>query len=332
MTRKMTPQEAAQRYLREREPNVAKSTLYNHRSLLKQWWEWCDEHSIEYVNDLDGFDIADFRLDRQLQVGEVTLYNQMTVLRTFVRWLQGRNLVQNGLADGMVVAQPEDDSRNGMIDAETADAILNYLDKYEYGTLRHVAFAMFWHTGMRLGALCSIDINEYHPEEHYVELHHRPESETPLKNGTDSEREVNLALWVCDILDDYIEGKRDDIIDEYGRNPLLTTEHGRVSKSNIRHHINQITRPCTYNNECPHEREIPECEATTRRLAAQCPSSVPPHDLRRSSVTYLLDQDHRKELVADRVDMSVKTLDKHYDARTESQKREQRRAAFGMDG
>ncbi|NUC71651.1 site-specific integrase [Haloterrigena sp. SYSU A558-1] len=332
MPRKLTPKQAAERYLKEREPNVSKSTLYNHRSLLRQWWQWCDDHGIEYVNDIDGFDVADFRLDRQVEVGEVTLYNQMTVLRTFVRWMQSRNLVQNGLADGMVVSQPEDDSRNGMIDAETADSILNYLDKYEYGTLRHVAFAMLWHTGMRLGALRSIDLDEYHPEDHYVELHHRPESDTPLKNGKDSEREVNLAIWCCDLLDDYINRKRYDVTGKHGRQPLLTTEHGRVSKSNIREHINQITRPCTYKNECPHDREITECEATSRLLAARCPSSIPPHDLRRSSVTYLLDNDHRKELVADRVDMSVKTLDKHYDQRSEAQKREQRRAEFGMNG
>ncbi|GAB7121158.1 hypothetical protein [Natrinema sp. JCM 9743] len=135
MPRQLTPKQAAERYLKERKPNVSDSTLYNHRSLLRQWWQWCDEQGIEYVNDIDGFDIVDFRLDRQVEIGEVTLYNQMTVLRTFVRWMQGRGLVDNGLVDGMIVAQPEDDSRNGMIDANTADSILNYLDKFEYGTL-----------------------------------------------------------------------------------------------------------------------------------------------------------------------------------------------------
>lgn len=331
MTRKMTPQDAAERYLKEREPNVSKSTLYNHRSLLKQWWEWCAEHDIQYVNNLDGFDIADFRLDRQLQVGEVTLYNQMTVLRVFVRWMQSRELVASGLADGMTVAQPDDDSRNSIITADTADAVLNYLNTYEYGTMRHAVFGMLWHTSMRLGALRSLDLGHYHPEEHYVELHHQPETGTPLKNGTSSEREVNLSLWMCDLLDDYIGGKRDDTLDKYGREPLFTTEFGRASHSNIREHVTQLTRPCEYSNECPHDREIPGCEATTRVYAARCPSSIPPHDLRRSSVTYMLDKGHRKELVADRVDMSVRNMEKHYDKRTESQKRESRRSEFGMD-
>lgn len=80
MTRQMTPKEAAQRYLKEREPDISDATLYNHQSLLRQWWQWCDEQDIEYVNDIGGFDLADFRLGRQMEVGEVTLYNQMTVL------------------------------------------------------------------------------------------------------------------------------------------------------------------------------------------------------------------------------------------------------------
>lgn len=331
MTRQMTPKEAAERYLKERGPDVSDATLYNHRSLLRQWWNWCEDQDIEYVNDIDGFDLADFRLDRQLEVGEVTLYNQMTVLRVFVRWLQSRGLVQNGLADGMTVAQPDDASRNRKITADTAQQILSYLKKYEYASLRHSAVATLWHSGMRLGALRSIDLDDYHPEDHYVELCHRPETGTPLKNKEHSEREVNLAIWCCSLLDNYIEGHRHEVTDDYGRSPLFTTEQGRVSHSNVRDHINQVTRPCDYTNECPHNREIIDCEATTRLHAARCPSSIAPHDLRRSSVTHLLDEGHRKELVADRVDLSVRTMEEHYDKRSEAEKRQLRRDEFGMN-
>lgn len=327
----MTPQEASERYLREREPDVSKSTLYNHRSLLRQFWQWCDEQEIEYVNNLDGFDIADFRLDRREEIGEVTLYNQMSVLRVFIRWLQSRDLVSNGLAENMLLEQPDNVTRNQKIDASTAEAILDYLEKYEYATLRHTAFTLLWHTGMRLGAIRSLDLNDYNPEEHYVELHHRPETETPLKNGEDSEREVNLAISVCTIIDDYLKRKHHPVEDEYSRNPLLTTEQGRASDSNLREHITSLTRPCHYSNHCPHDRDLSDCEATERIYAARCPSSVSPHDLRRSSVTHLLDEGHRKELVADRVDMTVKTLDKHYDKRTESEKRRLRRDEFGFE-
>jgi len=45
----------------------------------------------------------------------------------------------------------------------------------------------------------------------------------------------------------------------------------------------------------------------------------------------MLDNGNRKELLADRVDMSVDTMDKHYDKRSEEQKRKSRRAEFGMN-
>lgn len=131
--------------------------------------------------------------------------------------------------------------------------------------------------------------------------------------------------------DDHIDQHRHNVLDDYGREPLLTTRCGRASISNLREHITQVTRPCHYSEGCPHDRNQRDCEATERVYAARCHSSVSPHDLRRSSVTDLLNNDNRKELVADRVDMSVSTLDKHYDQRTETEKRELCREEFDLD-
>lgn len=49
-----------------------------------------------------------------------------------------------------------------------------------------------WQSGMRRGAVRSIDLVDYHSDEAYVELHHCPETDTPLKSGADSERPVAL--------------------------------------------------------------------------------------------------------------------------------------------
>jgi integrase len=153
-----------------------------------------------------------------------------------------------------------------------------------------------------------------------------------LKNKHGAERQVNLHGWVCDVLDEYLDMHHHDVTDEYGRTPLITTEHGRPVRSNIRGHTNSLTRPCVYTRDCPHDRDSNTCDAAqTRKMAQRCPSSVPPHAIRRSAITAWLNEGHSKELLSDRMNVSVKTLEKHYDARTEGEKRELRKEAFGME-
>ncbi|NHN48404.1 site-specific integrase [Halostella sp. JP-L12] len=333
MSRSMRPQRAVERYLKERKPEVSESTYRNHKYALKRFVEWCDEAGLEDVTELDGFHIHDFKIHRRENggVNEVTLYNNLCALRVFIRWMQSMDLVEVGLAENMILPNPDDDARNTKIEADTAEAILEYLEKFEYATLRHSLFALLWDTGFRLGTIRAIDLRDYYPKEQYVEIHHRPKTGTPLKNKQNAEREVNLHEWVCEILDDYIAIHREEVKDDEGRKPLLTTRYGRPAGTNLRQNINALTRPCHYSQDCPHNRDEINCEAAQNHDYAQrCPSSVPPHALRRSAITAWLNKGHSKELLSDRMNVSTKTLEKHYDARTKSEKRVLRREAFEM--
>lgn len=333
MTRHMTPKRAVDRFLKDKRPNVSDSTHYNHSSLLRQFLKWCDREGLDDITELDGWHVHDFKQFRRDQdgIGEVTLMNQLSVLRVFVRWCESMELVDQGLAERMIMPEPDSVVRDDMLRADVVLDILDYLDTYEYGTMRHAVFAVFWSTGFRIGTVRSLDLGDYHSNDGYFTLHHRPESETPLKNKRSAEREINLHRWVCDVLDDYIEMHRDDVLDDYDRAPLFTTKQGRPVDSVIRDHISSVTRPCHYTNECPHDREISECDATSRLYAQRCPSSVSPHPLRRSAITYWLSEGHEPYLISDRMDVGLETLEKHYDARSESEKRRLRREKFGID-
>jgi len=334
MTRTLTSEEAVERYLEEREPEVSDSTYRNHKYALQRFVDWSDKVGLEDISDLDGFHIHDFKIHRRENGGinEVTLYNNLCTLRVFVRWLESMEIIDSGLAENMILPNPDDDTRDDKIEPNTAEEILNYLEKFEYATLRHSLFALLWDTGFRLGTVSSIDLCDYHPDERYIEVHHRPEKGTPLKNKSRAERQVNLHGWVCEILDDYISVHRDNVTDDYDREPLFTSQYGRPAGSNLRAHINALTRPCHYTGDCPHGRDIEQCEATQMEQAQRCPSSVPPHALRRSAITAWLNDGHSKELLSDRMNVSTKTLEKHYDARTLTEKRELRAEAFEMDG
>jgi site-specific recombinase XerD len=327
----MTIPDAVERYLREREQNVSESTLYNHSSQLKQFIEWCEASSDrpDKVGEIDSFHISDFRIHRSETLEEVTLYNQMSMLRVFIKWCEGRNLIEN-ISEGIIMPNVEDDSKDEFLEPERGRELLEYLQKYDYASLKHTLFAILWTTGMRVGTARGLDLSDFKPEEKYLDINHNPDEETPLKNGYSAERQVNIHDWVSHIIEDYIEDRRIEVEDDYGRKPIFTTNHGRVHRNTLRKRIRNMTRPCEFTDHCPYDREIEDCEATQYAKAAQCPGSVSPHPLRRSAITNFLNEGHSKELISDRMDVSVKVLENHYDARTEDEKRELRREMFDM--
>jgi len=329
----MKPERAIERYLNEMDAEWADSTYYNNSCALNRFLEFCEETELDNICEIDGFHISDFKQHRRGQgINEVTLYNNLSALRAFLKWCSSMGLIESWVVDDMMLNEPDDKVRSEMLDADRADQILDYLDKFEYATLRHALFVLLWDTGMRIGSARSVDVQDYHSEEQYIELVHRPEEDTPLKNKHEGQREVNLHPWACEILDDYIQMNHEDVTDDYGRTPLFASRQGRMVRSNLRMHIRRLTRPCHYTGECPHGRDLDECEANRDyRSASNCPGSVSPHPIRRGAITHWLNEGHRKELISERMNVSVNTLDEHYDARTESEKRNLRREMFEMD-
>lgn len=219
-----------------------------------------------------------------------------------------------------------DRARTRHLDNETVSAILDYLERFRYASRDHVSMLLFCRTGARLGAVRSLDLEDYHEEKDYLTFHHRPESGTPLKNGMDGERHVALKTETSLVVADYIEHERLSAKDDHHRYPLITTVHGRIAISTLRRLVYRLTRPCVYEGECPHDREQNACEATVdAHSSSKCPSSVSPHDLRRSSITHHCRSDVPVPVVSDRCDVSPEVLDKHYNQMTGQEKMEQRR-------
>lgn len=183
-----------------------------------------------------------------------------------------------------------------------------------------------WHTCFRMGTVVGLDLDGYLPDQNRIKVRHRPETDTPLKNGIEGQRIVNLADRVTDVLDDYIRINRNDVTDDNGRSPLFTTRHGRVSRTAVRKNFYGITRPCVVTGSCPHNRCIEECEAAVqKKKASSCPSSRSPHPIRRAAITYHLNRDWPSEKVSERANVSTDVLDEHYDNRTEGDRAQGRK-------
>jgi len=47
------------------------------------------------------------------------------------------------------------------VDSDTAEEILNYLERYRRATREHVVLSLWWNTGIRLGATRALDVETY---------------------------------------------------------------------------------------------------------------------------------------------------------------------------
>ncbi len=315
------PGEAQQWYLEDRADGLSENTLKAHGYRTKHFVRWCGIEGIDNMNVLTGRHFARYKAWRQEDgdLNNVSLHTQLSTLRVFVKFCERINAVTPGLHEYVQPPEmaPREDVSTTKIHPDRVRTILEYLRKYEYATREHVTLELLWHCGFRTGDLIALDVEDFHPENHYVEVNHRPDTGTPLKNGDEGERWVKLRAGVVELLDDYLSINRLETVDEFGRNPLITTEYGRMARQTVRRSIYSLSRPCVLDGECPHDREIENCQAAQdRSYGSKCPSSVSPHPIRKAAISYFLSQeDIYYDDVSERCDVSQDVLKQHYDQR-----------------
>jgi len=337
-----SPDDATDDWIQTAEIEQSSETLRNYRTVRNLWsgdpdelddgeiGGFCAEHDIEVMSEVTGADLMRFK--RTLMSDDIatsTVGQYLSVLRAFFRHCEQIECVRDGLADKVPDVTTPDGTRDEKIDEDTAEAILEYFEQFRYACRRHVEMTLCWDTAMRAGAMRSIDISDCHLDggAPHIDLVHRPETGTSLKNKGRSERRVNLSPEVAEVIRDYIDRRRIDVTDDHDREPLLTTTSGRVTYNTLRRDFRGMTRPCVYANECPHDRDPDECEAAGgKRNADDCPSTVSCHPVRRGSITHRhLDHDIPEEVISDRCDVSTDIMERHYDRQDEETKARIRR-------
>ena len=325
----ITPTKALEMYLTDRESEVTASTIRSHRARLKPFLHWCDENDIENLNELTGRLLHEYRLWRREEgdINVVTEKTQMDTLRVFIRWLESVDGVEPDLHTKVLSPDLKsgDNVRSVTVESDDAENMFEYFATYHYASRQHVVTSLMWHSMMRVGAIHAADVDDYNPEEQYLKVVHRPETDTPIKNGVDGERHVALSESICDLLDSWIADKRPDVTDDNGREPLICTAEGRAHIGTLRGDCYRSTRPCAYTGQCPHDRDLDDCVATEYGSESKCPSSVSPHAFRRGGITHHLTNDVPKHIISDRANVSTDVLDKHYDQRDDKEKMENRR-------
>jgi len=67
------------------------------------------------------------------------------------------------------------------------------LGKHDYASKRHALLTVLWHPGRRMGVAHSLDGSGFDAEDRALEIHHRPDTETSLKNKQSGERICALS-------------------------------------------------------------------------------------------------------------------------------------------
>ncbi|WP_313691549.1 tyrosine-type recombinase/integrase [Halorarum halobium] len=332
----LSPKEGIEMYLEARRDELTEQTIQGQSYRLDAFRQWCEEEGVENLNDLAGRDLYRYRVWRREGNGDdrdpiapVTLRGQLATLRAFLRFAEEIDAVRDDLRSDVPLPIVNDGQNvsETTLEPERVGDILEYLDRYKYASREHVILLMMWHTGARVGGIRSLDLGDLDldAERPGLQFRHRPESDTPLKNKERGERWNAISPYISRILEDYIDGPRDNVRDEYAREPLITTQYGRPSISTLRDTLYRMTRPCWRGAGCPHDREVDECLATQTDHASKCPSARSPHDVRSGRVTAYRRDDVPRRIVSDRLDASSGILDEHYDRRSSREKAEQRR-------
>lgn len=290
------------------------------------------EIGVETTEDLTSEDVERYdkwrkyeSLDREEPLSDNTLRDDMYLFREFIQHLVEHRMAPVRFEKSVKIPEVDHEAGEGVdekqLDPEIAEASLEFLRKYEYADVEHVAMELMCQTGPRKSGLWGRDTSDFHYEESILEFDHQ--EQTQLKNNEQSEREATLYDEVPDIVKDYIEDQRPPVVDEEGREPLLTKGDGRISKSTLQKIAYKWTRPCKVGLACPHDRDPEECEAAQKNnVAFRCPSSRAPHHIRTG---YITDQKNRgvsSDAIQQRCDVSPRVQDQHYDLPDSSEERE----------
>lgn len=323
----LSPREAVERWLGRLRASKADSTVSAYYHQLKLFVEWCEAEGIATIDEVTGWDLESFETHRREKgVKMLSLQKELRTLKLFLEYCARIEIVDEDLPEKV---DPPDVPRDAHVDEtrlepDRARALLAYYDEHDYGSRDHALLALTWFTGARLGGLRGLDVSDYSSDEQYVQFIHRPREDTPLKNAEQGERAVGLPEYVCDVLDEYINGDRREQYDDHGRRPLFTTTVGRISANTLRGRMYLATVPCLY-DPCPHGNDPDTCEYLDYTHASKCPSSRSPHQVRTGSITWQLNCGVPIEDVAERVNTSVRVLKRHYDQPTKREALEERR-------
>ncbi|MFB6206411.1 MAG: tyrosine-type recombinase/integrase [Haloglomus sp.] len=164
--------------------------------------------SVDDMRDVTARTVHRFRLDIADGLAQSTLSQRISTVQRFLRFCASIDGVDPSVPERIDVPARTTESRDERLDSDHADAALTQLRRFAYASREHALLALCWHTALRSGTLRGLDVSDVQESHDRLRIRHRPESDTPLKNGDSAKRYVAVSAEVMDVLADYIEHNR----------------------------------------------------------------------------------------------------------------------------
>lgn len=341
------PGEAFDLWLEQQYGEKTASTIGSYERRVKPFLRYLDTQGIEDLNEVTTRHVKAFEAQRKSKdVQKNTLNNQFGTIRLFLQYCEQLNAVSVDVVAALDIPGLSKDERvnTEKLPPQRAREILDNLERYRFASREHVVFLLLWHTTARMGTIRALDVDDvyfdhddlerirveleaegYHPDviedviskavPPFLYPRHRPEEETPLKNAKGGERTINISASVAAVLRNYLDVNRADVEDEYGREPLISSQKGsgRLSGSAIRNWCYILTQPCEFGGECPYGEDPETCVAREHGQGSKCPGSKSPHKIRTGAVTHHVDREWPPEVLSKRANTSKELIEGVYD-------------------
>lgn len=327
-----SPAAARKEFLDNKRETVKESSYRVYKHPTNHFVEFCRENGVGSINEVASDHVEAWVQKRESEdIAPITAKNTVKHVRVFLKWCENAGLIEPGIYSNTRVPDVSEDEEasNEALQEDDALQILDYLSTYEYASRQHALFAFLWETGCRVSDAIAVDVDDLVTDssgDPAVRFRDRPEQGTGLKHGEKSERTVMVSGETRELLGDYIEMRRPQVTDEYGREPLFCTEAGRIKRQRVYKSVVAFTRPCVFRGDCPAGMNIEDCEAARRKdRAMSCPVNSSLRSIRRGSITKHINRGWPKRALSERVDVSPKSLTEYYDESTHAERAERRR-------
>jgi len=137
MTENIDPETATKNWLMNEWREVTDRTRANYSTVADKWCLFCEEHDIESMAEVSGRTLMRFKPWKGEQVKLSTVGQNLFCLRRFIDYCEKIEAVKPGRLDKIPDVRAPDTTRDEKVDKETAEAVLNYLRKFDYASRRH---------------------------------------------------------------------------------------------------------------------------------------------------------------------------------------------------